>query len=742
MSSGATVTVSDVDGASATLGVNSADDEDSVIIFGGTAGDDDVGGCVDKDNNNTCNNCIDGTLAGTVRDMNACNRTRIYDGLILDIRLSSDSKTGDVIITSSDGTTKLTSVNNPFLSSAGNSVTLSIRWLTICSAMTLTSCEDSGTASFRIGVDTDNDDQLDSSDDDFISISVRVQKDIGQQAGSEISEHSDCTTAATSAGLCNFSVVPGDGKVFIRDLEAPDGFPATSNNITFNRILFLCTDGNTTFDVAAFDNITPLSVCGELEIEEESNGSFVLSSEVIEGLENNRAYYFKIASVDQAGNIGYFTPGDRSLDTTCIDGGTTCHFAIPGEVLGVLTGDNACFISTAAFGSSMHSKVNSFRKFRDRFMLTNRLGSILVDYYYQKGPRAARFIGASSFRKSLARTILWPAWLFAEMSLQYGLLTAIFFALSLLIIGLAMLKILFKKLRKRHAQIIALIFIVSFSPAIKAQGYEDDSVDRSLALTNAEADESSEPIQKEPPYPNSQEREYEITEKMNNKKGKKPLSLTPVVKADGSYQYEIEESPLEGSFAFHVGIFGPLDITNPVNGFTFEDIYGEQPGPVLFFDYDWNLFRGLGHLNLRFTSGAYIAQGKGRFADPTRADEEPLEQFTFVLLPNSLTVQYKFQYSDTQFFVPYIEGGAGYFTFAEFRDDNVGPKFGASAVTIAGGGLQILLDGIEPRYAAQLDRHYGVNHTWFLAEFKAIVGLDNEFDFTSALINIGFLVEY
>ena len=773
-----TIEIVDIDNASNITGLD--DDEEALVVFGGTAGDAGAGtgegSCAEKVNTSTCNNCSE--------TYTACNERRIHDNLILRIDIKSDSATGDAIITDSDGDTEITGeLNSPQITGPADSAELAVTWSSVCSLLGAASCETDVTASIRVGVDGNNDNLLDSSDDDFATISIKLQRSAGQVDinGDQTSEHKACDSAdiGSQDGLCNFTVIPGDGKVFIRDLAAPDGFPTTSNNIVFEKIRFLCAEGPAAFDVTGFNNVTPKTVCGDLEIEEESDGSFVLSDEIIDGLQNDQGYYFRVASIDQAGNIGYFTPGDGSLDQTCTDGGTTCHFAQPGEVLGVLADDTNCFITTAAYNSSLHSKVETFRKFRDRFLISNRLGSQFVDSYYQHGPGAARWLNRNIEFKPLVRALLWPTWLFAELSLQTHWVVAMIVYGLLLASLLIMIKVLRSRLTPQRIKTlsIGIVFLFAISISVSPNAYaEEDTINiegSEEEIAEAEDDEDEDEEEEElaeeldeerppaeAPYPGVVENGFEKKQsnKNSNKKTvnrkttskeKQPETIQFMpdgpkarVQSDGSYIYDRIESPLEGSFAFHLGIFGPLDIQNPSNLFTFEDIYGQQPGPVLFFDWDWTLTRGAGHINVRFTTGAYFAQGKGRFADPARADEEPLEQFTFVLFPNQVTLQYKFQYSDTQLFVPYIEGGGGYFTFAEFRDDGGDPKLGGSLVAVGGGGLQILMDWIEPRYAANLDRDYGVNHTWFLAEFKAIVGLDDTFDFTSALINIGFLVEY
>lgn len=71
-------------------------------------------------------------------------------------------------------------------------------------------------------------------------------------------------------------------------------------------------------------------------------------------------------------------------------------------------GGGGCFIATAAFGSLLEPQVILLRRFRDKFLLTNRLGSVFVQLYYTYSPPFAHFIAKHSVLRAITRILLYP----------------------------------------------------------------------------------------------------------------------------------------------------------------------------------------------------------------------------------------------------------------------------------------------------------------------------------------------
>jgi hypothetical protein len=217
-----------------------------------------------------------------------------------------------------------------------------------------------------------------------------------------------------------------------------------------------------------------------------------------------------------------------------------------------------------------------------------------------------------------------------------------------------------------------------------------------------------------------------------------PLTIT----SKGEFIYPVENSPLEGMFSFRFGLLTPPDLKNADNGVSFTKQYGSSDLPILFGDYEWKLTQKLGRLGIKLGSGLAVARGNGRFKNAARAAEIPDEKFTFLMFPNQLTAIYRFQYSEKQLFVPFIEGGGGYFGILEMRDDNKPPNIGGSGVAVAAGGVNFLLDAIDPHAVRQLDTEWGINHVWLTLEYRQIVGMRSDMDFTSGIFNAGFAMEF
>jgi len=98
---------------------------------------------------------------------------------------------------------------------------------------------------------------------------------------------------------------------------------------------------------------------------------------------------------------------DTAADGSIVDqGGPATVSSTPARVHH--GGGGGCFIATAAYGSYMEPHVITLRSFRDEYLLSNKLGRLLVDGYYKYAPPVADFITKHGTLKAATRIALFP----------------------------------------------------------------------------------------------------------------------------------------------------------------------------------------------------------------------------------------------------------------------------------------------------------------------------------------------
>jgi len=167
----------------------------------------------------------------------------------------------------------------------------------------------------------------------------------------------------------------------------------------------------------------------------------------------------KLAVVDEARNAYYYTAQADNEDCELADGTKNpasrspvtgyyeCHTIRPSEVVGILANKTNCFVATASYGSPMAKEVDTFRHFRDTYLIPTKLGLKFVRWYYREGPKYAHFIAKSDTYRAVARGFLWLPLQFAKISLLYGLGVGLMFLFTILIAPLALLGWMLKQRR-------------------------------------------------------------------------------------------------------------------------------------------------------------------------------------------------------------------------------------------------------------------------------------------------------
>ncbi len=372
-----------------------------VVIYGGISGD--TAGCSSSE---VCDTCT-GTHVSYPTGRFPCNFRSVTPSLELQITLSATSVSGT--FSAKFGSTALT-VTTPTTLVAGQNFTVDISWSELCSKIgSSATCDNSFTGIISLGFDTNTDGTLDDKKDikiHFANVPVTLASGFGLTQECPSTDPDD----TKNYGFCYFSFQAGDGKVYVQDMAVGQNFPETlAANVPYKylRVFFEAQQSGDN-DATTLGTIKNTSESIAMNV-----SGLGLDDERITDLDNGTRYCFIAANEDHSGNIFYYADAAN-------DSATTPYCATPNEVKGLLDDKSKCFIATAAFGSSMSSEVQSFRSFRDQFLMTNSLGRLLVKSYYQLSPPIANWIKNHYWARAAVRGILWPVLLVARASNEFG----------------------------------------------------------------------------------------------------------------------------------------------------------------------------------------------------------------------------------------------------------------------------------------------------------------------------------
>jgi hypothetical protein len=392
----------------------------SPTIYGGYAGD--INGCSGSPaSTSTCDSCAGGTTLA------ACNPTSIHPNLLLTVTLVpvASSLTGTPRVRwKFSGETSGHAINNTPTLTAGQPFTAQIPWSQLCSAAGTNdgTCKTDITTALTlsIGIDTDNaDGTLEQKVDfNFVFRYVTAADRLTASCPANVTNN-----AVATEGICDYTLYRGDQKVYLLEYAAGSNDLTTANPaVKYNRIAMFYVKN------AASSTITTSATPLILNLNNNSPSEPTVSDPRITGLENDVKYCFALGNMDETGNITYFP---TVADLVPANDAKFC--ATPSQVVGLLD-DKHCFIATATFGSTMAPEVQTFRDFRNQYLLNNSFGKSLVKFYYAWGPEAAEWISHSELLRTLSLWVLWPMLLFVKLCLAWGLLPASFIALATVIL--------------------------------------------------------------------------------------------------------------------------------------------------------------------------------------------------------------------------------------------------------------------------------------------------------------------
>lgn len=258
-----------------------------------------------------------------------------------------------------------------------------------------------------------------------------------------------------------------------------------------------------------------------------------------------------------------------------------------------------------------------------------------------------------------------------------------------------------------------------------------------------EMESSQEEFVYEPPRPRQDQVQVERSPKGGVEYIEHPLAAKGLteIRKDGSYIYKTgQDTSANASGAFRLGMMDPPKIT-AADGTTFEMMYADGSQPYFSFDLEWQPFQGFGRLGVATGFGVLMAQGQGRFLDPSMGTLEAKEKYTFLAIPLSVALNYRFQYTDRQWLVPYMTGGASYYGVVEYRDDGKVKAVGTPGV-FGGGGILFNVTGFDRETAFTLRNEYGIANLFVSLDYKYMHTFSEDLDFTSHIIGAGIVADY
>lgn len=420
------------------------DNATTPTIYGGVTGAE--ADCAAGYNTTTeCNNC-------TVADQ-ACNRVRIHAALILTINfkvVGELESTPTVYFGDASNQPIPTAVVSAGPFTKGSNGYVQVEWSSLCDlAFGETDCEDVSAAGVNavINVKISFDSGFESSKTQTVQIKVLDPEasSLGTKSLSACAASGETALAATDSGVCNFTAHPGDQKVY---LDHQTDLVCDAGDFKSVRFYYSNVSQGGSFAAATYNSNDFIDL--PLNSSCTNDGDWILKD-----LNNGDLYAFRASFVDQAGNNVFLN--DHNVDVVesilaaqpdCaladqFNDDTTCTFAAtPGEVVGLLPEDFNCFIATAAYGTGFAQNIFTLRKFRNQILLKNSWGKKFVHAYYKLGPSAAKFISDKPILRAIARGVIYPFWVFAWLSLYYGMSGA-------LIIFVLAASILYFSLRKQ-----------------------------------------------------------------------------------------------------------------------------------------------------------------------------------------------------------------------------------------------------------------------------------------------------
>lgn len=661
------------------------DERGHATIFGGTTSNltaaDNASECITQNNDDdddddsdapfgelltTCNSCTN--------TLQSCNANRISDTLLLGIVFYVDTApaTGPILVTTEQGIEiEQSSFYGEAVSVGPNQVvTAYIEWTELCAISGTGFCNESpGSIIIKVGIDSNEDGAISTKEGGFVTVKIQNPN---QNTSANLS-NLDCS----KAGVCNFKIFSGNEKAFIGQIKKSSRFPNWEGSI-FNKLkIFYSSKG--------FQEVTPVSDNTEISI----GVNTTLEEEFIIGsLNNNTQYYFRVAVIDEAKNIAFITSNEQ-IQNACGGTGTltasqcdSCPYCTrPANVVGILTKDLNCFITTATYGSNQAVLVKLFREFRNKILLKFKSGIWLTKQYYKWGAQGSLVLKKYPVLKIFSSLILTPLAILAWISLNYSYFL-IFLSILLLLMGL---KIFLKK--SKTASVFSLLIFILF-------------------LGHPTKNTQAKMVSYKKNYSSKLKTRY------------------------SSAKYEF--------YSMQVGLYTPLNLRGEETSYT--DIYGSSKKFMLLLSYEKNISSSFGLLSFDLGSGLMTTTAHG--LKENSLSERSHEKLLFLLIPNHASLIYRFQYSANPFISPYVKAGITAFGILESPQSSgaqVKLALAPAGHMAAGLGINLINWSSSKK---ELYNDYDMHSFFIFAEYKVYKSLSKKFDLSNNVVSAGLTLGF
>jgi hypothetical protein len=256
-----------------------------------------------------------------------------------------------------------------------------------------------------------------------------------------------------------------------------------------------------------------------------------------------------------------------------------------------------------------------------------------------------------------------------------------------------------------------------------------------------------EELKRKNPSLKPKEDEGSFTEQEKPKVGEDRESAIQAFKEGRSELKPRRTGEITGAFGFRVGAGVSRTMTNAA-GMSYADVYGSDWAPDLTGFYEWQPFHSeiFGNFGLVVSGGLAYFRNLGRLAfnltnpiDGSQFGFQARTYFTLLVLPASIGLNYRFNLA--KYVRPYVQAAPTAIGYLESRSDGKAGHRGFSTGLALGGGLNILMDFIQPGSAWELYEEHAIKHYYLTVDYTRLSTISGDVRFSINAVSLGMTFE-